>query len=223
MHTSNAISALGLLHALAGNETLSIQLFEAALATNDYSLAINFIFMLRETSNYLAMHEKVFDLADRFGTKELTVVAYSTAFRFGDREKLDYYFDKHIKLLSDEERREDAMKHKNELITELDEALSNSGCTKDQLVLLAKIIWKIVKEYGAHAGFVELNRNNHSAYIVDVKNKDPKTIAKMNYSLAEAICSDEALDGCELVARFSSPRQLHTGVSYSYAANNTSK
>lgn len=46
--------------------------------------------------------------------------AYSWAYRCGEREQLEFYMEEHIKLLSESEGRSNAMKHKEELLAEMD-------------------------------------------------------------------------------------------------------
>lgn len=109
-----------------------------------------------------------------------------------------------------------AEKHKDELISELKSAYETTGCTNEQFALLSSIVFKVSQDFSADLGRFEASRNDNMAYVMEVKNKDPKSIAEMNFSLAEAICMEERLDNCKLTARFSPVRILHTGVSYDY-------
>ncbi|HDL6968771.1 TPA: hypothetical protein PXM11_001877 [Yersinia enterocolitica] len=214
--TANAVSALGILHAVAGKIAKANKFFEESLESTDdaASVAMNYCFMLQTTGQSDLLHEKTFYFAEKFQTKLLTKIAYSTAYRFGDREALERFMDMHIKLLSEDEGRDMAVKHKIELVNELDDAYKTSGCTKEQFYLLAKIVHDISNEFGASNGRFEVSKNSNNCYVVDILNKDPKSIAEMNYALAERICMEDRLDDCELIARFSPVRELHTGVSY---------
>ncbi|MFS7251242.1 hypothetical protein AB6869_09995 [Rahnella rivi] len=214
--TANAVSALGILYAVAGKIPKANKFFEESLdLTNDSAIvAINHCFMLQATGQFDILRGKIFAYAERFQTKNLTRLAYSSAYRFGDREALERFMDMHIKLLSEDEGRIMAEEHKLELLEELDDAYASSGCTKEQFYLLASILQKVSKEFSALNGRAEVSKNGNNCYIVDIKNKDPKTIAEMNYTLAERVCMEELLDNCELIGRFSPPRELHTGVSY---------
>lgn len=104
------------------------------------------------------------------------------------------------------------MKHKEELLAEMDNFYNATQCSKEQVQTLASIIWTLLSEYKATTGFVQLSGSG--CYVVDIKNLEPKAIAKMNFDLADRVCAESSLDDCSLLARFSSPRQLHSGVSY---------
>lgn len=217
-HTANSISALGILHAIAGRVSKANQLFESSVFSIDEtdSIAINYCFVLQETGQFVLLRSKVYEYADRYNNKKLTAMAYSNAYRFGDRNSLEKYMDMHIKLLSEEEGRGMAEQHKLELLSEVDDAYRSSGCTNEQFALIAALTMNVSKDFSATLGRCEVSRNNNNCYVVDVTNKEPKTIASMNYELAERICSEEILDNCELIARFSPVRELHKGVSYGY-------
>ncbi|MDK9356745.1 hypothetical protein [Lelliottia wanjuensis] len=215
IRTVNAISALGILHAVAGHEERAIAHFEdALLGIDDIVLAHNFMFVLKLTNNNELILDYAYDLADRFGGKQLTNLAYSTAYRFGDIEKTIKYIDQHNRLLSEEEGRAMAEKHKLELISELEDAYRTSGCSSEQFELLARVVGRVLKSYSAETGLFEVSRNGNSSYVVDILNKSPVEIAEMNFYLAEEICAEPDLDDCRLTARFSVERELHTGVSY---------
>ncbi len=213
-NTSTSVSALGFLHGLYGDVERAIAVFQAADPLRDVTVATNFCFMLRHTGCVNQLHHYVFELADAHQTKVLTVGAYSMAYRFGDRAKLEHYFDMHVKLLSEDENRSEAIIHKQELLSELDRTFSLSGCSRDQFELLAKVIWTLTEKHRLTSGTVELSSGVSTCYVVDIPNKNPEFIAKLNWELAEAICSQSALDDCDIVARFSPSRQLHVGVSY---------
>lgn len=214
--TANAISALGILHAVAGKVSKANRFFEDSLDTTNDSptVAINYCFMLQATGQFDSLRVKIYEYAEKFQTKSLTRMAYSSAYRFGDREGLERFMNMHIKLLSEDEGREMAEKHKLELISELDDAYKSSGCTPEQFYLLATILHNISREFSAISGRAEVSKNGNNCYVIDIPNKDPKAIAEMNYALAERVCLEERLDDCELIARFSPVRELHTGVSY---------
>lgn len=213
--SADAMSALGILHAVAGQIEKSSEVFEKALENfDDPTIAHNYCFVLNKTNQNELHFAKVYEFADRFATKRLTYIAYNFAYRFGDVDALVKYMDQHIKLLSVEEGRELAEKHKAELLEELSYAYQESGCSKEQFHLIAHIMWNIVQRYDADTGLVSVSNQHSRAYVLDILDLEPKKIAEMNYSLAEAICMEPLLDDCELVARFSPKRELHTGVTY---------
>ncbi|ASL90841.1 hypothetical protein BVG97_06950 [Serratia marcescens] len=216
IRTPASISALGVLHAVAGRFSKAEQLFESAVnEINDpHSVAINYCVVLEVTGNMAKLRDKIYEFAERFETKTFTKMAYSIAYRTGDRDALEMFMDKHIKLLSEDEGRTMAEKHKLELLGEVDDAYNTSGCTKEQFFLLASITQNVCKEFSVKTGRVEVSKNNNMSYVIDLHDIDPKIIAQMNYVLAERICMEEALDNCSLTARFSPFRELHTGVSY---------
>lgn len=215
LNSSNSCSALGFLHAIAGKLHKANCVFERALLShNDDSLAINYCYMLDKTLQFELLGEVVYLMTKRFATKGFTKMAYAYAYRTGDREALLKYMDKHIKLLSDSESRSMAEKHKHELLSELNDAYDNTGCSQKQLKLISKLADTVTKEYGARAGRIEVSRNGSKSYVIDIMDKDPILISEMNFRLANVICAEDELDDCELTARFSPFRDLHTGVSY---------
>jgi tetratricopeptide (TPR) repeat protein len=214
--TANSISALGFVHALVGNVDKAIEVFEKGLELKDIAVANNYCFTLRQINNFSLLRDKSYVLAETYGTKELTEQAFSSAYRFGDREKLIYFFDKHIKLLSEQEGRIMAEKHKKELLIELDDAFNTSKCTKKEFDLLTNIVWSVVERNKAKVGYVELSKKNNKCYVVDIINKNPKEIALMNIELAKDVCMESGLDECDLIARYSPQRELHSGVSYEH-------
>lgn len=204
--------ALSYLDAVSGKVEKSLSFLRLALEINDVTLALHYHHVLLNTCSYSELREVSYKLAEKYPSKVLSYNAYCLAYRYGEREELKYYIDEHIKLLSESEGRSDAMKHKNELLSEMDSFYVASKCSKEQLQIMATIIWSLLSEYKAKSGFVSLSGSG--CYIVDIHNLDSKSIAKMNFELADRACADERLDDCDLIARFSSPRQLHTGVSY---------
>lgn len=206
--------ALSYLDVLTGKVDSALAYLRLSLTVNDVNLAYHYHHILMQTFNYSELKNVCEELAKKYKTKIFTYNAYSWAYRYGEREKLEFFIDEHIKLLSEEEGRVEAMKHKEELLSEMDGIFASSNCSSEQFQTLASIIWSLMSEYNALSGFVNLSGRGSGCYVVDIKNLDPKTIAKMNFDLADRICADERMDDCALLARFSSPRELHTGVSY---------
>ncbi|MGH2339752.1 hypothetical protein ACRB9V_24410 [Salmonella enterica subsp. enterica serovar Paratyphi A] len=62
------------------------------------------------------MHEVIFDLADTFGGKMLSMMAACEAFRIGDLELIKKYIEYHCTLLTDDEDRAGAEEYMQELI-----------------------------------------------------------------------------------------------------------
>ncbi|ELY0891346.1 hypothetical protein L9Y56_005263 [Klebsiella pneumoniae] len=210
-------TALGLLYAVAGKfEKSNAAFVEASKEYDDVSIPYNHLVTLRLTWQDHLLKDSSYEYADRYESKRLTSLAFSYAYRFGDRDGLVRYMDRHIRLLSNEEGRELAEKHKEELLLELDDAYCSSGCTQQQFETLALIIGRIAKEFNAELGLVEVSRRGNCCYVADIKNKDPRTIAEMNYALAEAVCDEPLLDDCNLIGRFSPQRELHVGMTYVY-------
>jgi len=183
-------------------------------SVKDFGLATHYHHVLLATKSYSEMRSVAYKLAEKYPSKMFSHIAFSWAYRYGDRQELERFIDEHIKLLSEDEGREDAMKHKDELLSEMDAIYDSSKCSQDEFHVFASIIWSVLSDFNASTGFVQLSGRSGGAYVVDVKNLDSKTIAKMNFELADRICDEEKLDSSSLVARFSSPRKLHEGVSY---------
>lgn len=214
-NTANAVSALGILHAAAGKFDKAYSVFETALSyVDDPAIAANYIYVTKYNHDAIRLRDKSLEFVEKFQTKKFTALAFSSAYRFGYRDLLIKYIDQHIKLLSDEEGRELAILQKAELLSEIDDAYNSTGCSPEQFNLLAEIVATVAKDFSAETGLLEVSRNGNKCYVADIKNKDPKSIAQMNFALAEAVCMEPRLDDCELIARFSAPRILHTGVSY---------
>ncbi|EBI3645359.1 hypothetical protein D0065_08030 [Salmonella enterica] len=213
----NSVSALGLFYAVAGDLDKSNSTFdEACHEYNHISVCFNHLMALRRTGQASLLKNKSYEYADRYESKELSVIAYTYAYWFGDREGVMRYMDRHIRLLSAKEGRELAEKQKEELLSELSDAYETSGCSEDQFERLALLIFQVAKNFDADIYRIEASKNGNSCYIADINNKDPKTIAEMNYALAEVVCSDPVLDDCNLIGRFSPQRQLHGGAGYVY-------
>jgi len=204
--------ALSYLDAITGKTDDALRYLRVSLEVNDVGLAMHYHNILLHTFNYNELRDICVVLAKKYRTKRFSHNAYSWAYRYGDREQLKFFMEEHIKLLSESEGRSNAMKHKEELLAEIDNYYSATQCSKEQVQMLASIIWALLSEYKAATGFVQLSGSG--CYIVDIHNLEPKAIAKMNFELADRVCAESKLDDCKLLARFTSPRQLHTGVSY---------
>ncbi|EQB4675863.1 hypothetical protein ACU60M_03400 [Klebsiella aerogenes] len=204
--------ALCYLDAITGKLENALRYLRLCLEVDDVTLAMHYHHILLQTFSYTELSDVCVLLADKYRTKIFSYNAYSWAYRFGEREQLEFYMEEHIRLLSESEGRSKAMKHKEELLAEMDSFYSATHCTKHEFHTLASIIWELLSEYKAMTGFIQLSGSG--CYVVDINNLDPKAIAKMNFDLADRVCAEAALDDCSLLARFSSPRQLHTGVSY---------
>ncbi|EKS7780396.1 hypothetical protein ACOGYP_001800 [Edwardsiella piscicida] len=204
--------ALSYLDAITGKLESALRYFSVSLEVDDVELAMHYHHILLNTFSYNDLRDVCVLLASKYRTKLFSYNALSWAYRYGEREQLEFYMDEHIRLLSESEGRSDAMKHKEELLAEMDNFYSATQCSKEQFKSLASIIWTLLSEYEAKTGFVQLSGSG--CYVVDIKNLEPKAIAKMNFDLADRVCAESKLDDCSLLARFTSPRQLHTGVSY---------
>ena len=206
--------ALSYLDAITGKVENGLPYLRSCLDVNinDANLAMHYYQILFHTFRYNEINSVSYSLADKYLTKRFSHVAYSRAYRYGDRDKLVHYMDMHIKLLSESEGRSDAMQHKDELLSEMDSFYNATQCSPEQLKVLASIIWTLLGDHKATTGFVQLSSSG--CYVVDIGNAEPKAIAKMNFELADKVCSEPILEDCALLARFTSPRQLHTGVSY---------
>ncbi|EMW1042127.1 TPA: hypothetical protein U2Q62_004838 [Citrobacter amalonaticus] len=204
--------ALSYLDALTGKMDSALRYLRVSLEVNDVNLAMHYHHILLSTFSYTELRDVCAQLAKKYRTKLFSHNAYSWAYRYGEREQLEFYMDEHIKLLSEAEGRGNAMKHKEELLAEMDGFYNATQCSKEQFKTLASIIWTLLSEYKADTGFVQLSGSG--CYVVDVKNLDSNVIAKMNFDLADRVCAESRLEDSLLLARFTSPRQLHTGVSY---------
>jgi len=215
-NTTTTNLALSYLDVITNKEESGLKFLRLCLdpSVNDFGLATHYHHVLLATKRYSEMRRVAYVLAEKYPSKMFSYLAYSWAYRYGERPELERFIDEHIKLLSDDEGREDAMKHKDELLSEMDAIYDSSKCSQVQLHALASIIWSVLSDFNASTGYVQLSGRSGGAYVVDVKNLDSKTIAKMNFELADRICDESQLEGSSLVARFSSPRQLHAGVSY---------
>lgn len=212
--TSTSISALGILHALYGEIDLALATFQQEDLFADSTVAANYAFMLQHIGKVNLLYECIYDLAEVHRTKGLTTNAYSMAYRFGDTQRLEKYFDMHIKMLSEDENRSGAETHKQELLSEIQCAYRLSDCSEEQFRMVAETVWAIVDKYQLRTGFVEVSNHSSSCYVVDILGKDADYLASVNWELAEQICKLDELDNCALVARFSPPRELHAGISY---------
>ncbi|HEH9405096.1 TPA: hypothetical protein SIA26_002603 [Aeromonas bestiarum] len=211
-HTTNIV--LSYLDAITGKVESGLPYLRSCLDVNvnDVNLAMHYYQILFNTFSYNEINRVSYSLADKYLTKRFSHAAYSCAYRYGDREKLVHYMDMHIKLLSESEGRSNAMQHKDELLAEMDNFYDATQCSPEQFKALASIIWTLLSDHKVTTGFVQLSSSG--CYVVDITDSEPKAIAKMNFELAEKVCSEPMLDDCALLARFTSPRQLHTGVSY---------
>lgn len=217
VNSANSASALGLFYAVAGELDKSNAIFdEACYKYADNSVCKNHLIALGYTGQTNLLKNKSYEYADRYESKELSMIAYTYAYWFGDREGVIRYMDKHIRLLSAEEGRELAEKQKEELLSDLNDAYEASGCSEEQFEKLALIIFQVANNFDADIFRIEAGRKGNSCYVADINNKDPKTIAKMNSTLAEAVCNEPMLDDCNLIGRFSPQRQLHGDIGYGY-------
>lgn len=217
VNSPNSASALGLFYAIAGELDKSNAIFDEAFHEyNDNSVCKNHLTALRYTGSASFLKNKSYEYADRYESKELSMMAYTYAYWFGDRNGVIRYMDKHIRLLSAGEGRDLAEKQKEELLSDLNDAYKTSGCSEEQFEKLAIIIFQVAKNFGADIFRIEACRKGKSCYVADINNKDPKTIAKMNSALAEAVCNEPVLDDCNLIGRFSPQRQLHGDIGYGY-------
>lgn len=74
---------------------------EACHEYNHISVCFNHLMALRRTGQVSLLKNKSYEYADRYESKELSVIAYTYAYWFGDREGVMRYMDRHIRLLTD--------------------------------------------------------------------------------------------------------------------------
>lgn len=206
----------GLAYVAKGKHSQGIAILEELIPSGDANHAKLFCHILFKTSNLEKLDQCIYDLADKFQTKWLTFNAASVAYLLGRLSICAEYMDKHIKLLSDDEGREEAKVFKAEAIEDLSGAYQASECTSAQLKSLGLLVDKVLRIYPHSACRAEVSGKSGGSYVVEVMEVSPEQIAAMNARLADEICSDESLDSCKVVARFSPDRKPYGGAKYAY-------
>ncbi|CNH78022.1 MULTISPECIES: hypothetical protein [Yersinia] len=211
-----AVSTLALAYATYSKLDKAIELLEESLPHGDANYATLYCSILYRQVNTRKLNRVIYELANNFDTKWLTYHAAGVAYAFGKISLCNEFLDKHIRLLSNDEGREAAMKYKDEVLSDMASAYEKSGCTSEQYELIGSIVEKIKSQHEVPSAKIEVSGDGGGSYVVDIDTDDVGMIVKMNKQLAEAICMDERLDNCNLIARFTPDRHKKPGVSYVY-------
>lgn len=206
----------GLAFVSRGKVEEGIAILGELLPTGDANFSKLFCHILFKTANLEKADACIYSLADKHQSKWLTFHAASTGYLLGRLSKCAEFLDKHIKLLSPDEMREEAELFKAEAINDLDSAYRESGCTPDHLRMLGLTVDKVLRNYPSSACRAEISGRSGGSYVVEVINASPKQIAAMNAKLADEICMIEDLDDCRVVARFSVDRKHKGGSQYAF-------
>lgn len=211
------ISALSLAYATYNRIDEAADLLQPYLQYGDANLAKLYFSFLFRANNGKRINQEIYAFADRFQTKWFTSNAAAAAYTFGSISLCGDFMDKHIKLLSTEEGREKAMQHKDDLLDDMRLAYETSGCSKEQYQLIAEFTHLILREFDVKSSKLDVSGKGGGSYVIEVKTDSSKEIVDMNRRLAEVICMDERLDGCNLIARFSPDRNLKPEIAYAYS------
>ncbi len=211
------VSALSLAYATYDRLEDAASCLEDYLPYGDAGLATLYFSFLFRSQRLAKINQEIFSFADKFQTKWFTASAASIAYTFGSISLCGDFMNKHIKLLSSEEGREKAMQHKEDLLNDMISAYDASGCSNEQYRLIAELSHKILREFNVQSSKLEISGKGGGSYVVEVKSDSAQEIVKMNRCLAEAICMEDRLDNCKLIARFSPDRNLKPEIAYAYS------
>lgn len=211
-----AIATKAMANAVHSNIKQAIVLMERCLNGADASFVGLYCAFLNRDGQIEKERDTIYDAANKYPNKSLKYSAVDMAYCLGNLSLCGELMDKHIRLLSDEEGRQSAMKHKDDLLHELRYAYEESQCSPKQFELIGIIIKKIMSRYAFSKSTIEISGRDGGDYVIDLLDTGVDTIAEMNGVLAQEICADERLDNCRLIARFSPDRNLKPMVSYFY-------
>ncbi|EIT8941844.1 hypothetical protein L6372_004468 [Salmonella enterica subsp. enterica serovar Java] len=212
----NDVSAVGFAYALNGEDEAAFEHFSKHLRPDSPMIANNFVVCLFRRCMFRKMHEVIFDLADTFGGKMLSMMAACEAFRIGDLELIKKYIEYHCTLLTDNEDRAGAEEYMQELIGKVSSCYESKVCTPAQFALLGHLAYSILERHRYVPHNLDLFSSMGGDYRVQVEKATPEKIVEMNAELAELICEQESLDDCELTARFTVEREEHKKDTYDY-------
>jgi two-component sensor histidine kinase len=210
------ISALSLAYATYNRLDDAASYIEAYLPYGDAAMATLYFSFLFRAQNNTKINQEIYEFADKFQTKWFTINAAATAYTFGKLSLCGEFMNKHIKLLSPDEGREKAIQHRDVLLNDMRLAYEASGCSSEQYQLIAELAHKILRDFKVSSSKLDISGKSGGSYVMEVKTDSAKEIVSMNRSLAEAICMEERLDGCNLIARFSPDRNLKPEIAYVY-------
>ncbi|CNF48515.1 hypothetical protein [Yersinia mollaretii] len=216
INSPQAIATMALAYATFDKLDMAIESMESWLQYADVNFATLYCSLLFRNQDFKKIHSVIYDFADKYSSKWLTFNAASFAYSFGYTSLCGEFMDKHIRLISDDEGRDMAVKHKEDVLNDLYSAYEKSGCTPAQFELIGLIAHKIMGQYSMPSSKVEVSGRNGGDYVIDIDTKDADMVVEMNKKLAEAICLEDGLDGCNLIARFTPDRNQKPGVAYVY-------
>ncbi|MGP2961908.1 hypothetical protein [Serratia ureilytica] len=215
--SSKATFSRGLAYCANGKFELGLSILSKDVFVADAQYARIYCFLLEWCNDFEELEKVVFLLADKHKTKWLLFRAASVAYALGDLDKLEACMGRFIKMLSDDEGREDAEALLAESIVDISSIFTENLCTKEQLRLLGLAVHRVLaKAHSSTAMAVSISADPAVGYLVDIENTSPDKIAALNINLAEEICAIEALDDCKVIARFSYPAKRNEGSSYVY-------
>ncbi|HAJ2694789.1 TPA: hypothetical protein HMT16_26805 [Escherichia coli] len=213
----NDVSAVGFAYALNGEDDLAYEHFHKHLKMGNITIAKNFAAFLFKRHHYRQLHEIIYQLADAFGGKMLTMLAAAESYRVGDLAAIQKYMEWHCRLLSENDDKNGAEAYMHELIDGVKGCYEAKVCTPEQFRLLGDITHSILEERKLIPGSLGIFSSMGGDYLVQVEKATPEDIVLMNFNLAERICSESRLDDCEMTARFSVLRESHTKETYDYS------
>lgn len=213
----NDVSAVGFAYALNGEDALAYEHFHKNLKTGNSTIARNFAAFLFKRHLYRQLHEIIYQLADSFGGKMLTMLAAAESYRAGNLELIQKYMEWHCSLLSDNDDKNGAEAYMRELLDAVRSCYEARICTPEQFKMLGDITHLILEERKLVPGSLGVYSEMGGDYLVQVEKAGPESIVEMNMVLAERICNEPLLDDCEMTARFSVVREPHAKETYDYS------
>lgn len=213
----NDVSAVGFAYALHGQDDLAYEHFHKNLKTGNSTIAKNFAAFLFKRHLYRQLHEIVYQLADSFGGKMLTILAAAESYRIGDLDRIKKYMELHRNLLSDDDDKVGAENYMRELLDGVQSCYEAGVCTPEQFKMLGDLTHTILEERKLIPGSLAIYSAMGGDYLVQVEKATPEDIVQMNFELAERVCGEPLLDTCEMTARFTVVRESHTKETYDYS------
>ncbi|WP_414667430.1 hypothetical protein [Escherichia coli] len=213
----NDVSAVGFAYALNGEDDLAYEHFHKHLKLGNSTIANNFAALLFKRHHYRQLQDIIYQLADTFGGKMLTMLAAAESYRVGDLESIQRYMEWHCRLLSENDDKQGAEAYMRELLDGVKGCYKAKVCTPEQFRMLGDITHLILEERKLIPGSLGIYSSMGGDYLVQVEKASPDDIVMMNNDLAERICSEPLLDDCEMTARFSVIRESHVKEAYDYS------
>lgn len=214
--SANAVSAVGFAHAAFGNAKKADEWFSSFLMENNSTITNNYCLFLLRSCMYKRLNEMALNFFKDFNETWLTLIAAEHVYSLGRIQQYKEIMHHCANSIQNKEKKERVISMMNIHVEKLEAAYSISGCSAEQLEKITSYALGVLEQNSVSLKYIDISSATvgDTSYIIDIKTENPILVSSLNSQLANAICGDNMLDECDIIAFYTNGRIAKDAVHY---------